>query len=143
MDEWVKFKKSFTQEQENAIWQYFIDHSRIESSTFMRITFGIRDVNDFWKRVHARYAGNYSRYNKLEKAQKQQKLAHAFNTLLSNYYTDLTSHIENHGTWYQKTILWLHQKTRTIVFGERPSTFQELKERIKTITTQKEGIEVA
>lgn len=127
MKDWIDFKKSFTQQQEDALWQYFIDHSILETSTFFRISFGVRDVDDFWKRVYARYTGEFSRYNKLEKAQKQQQTAHNFEIARNRKHAEITNRIDASGSLWERLILWLHRKTKVMIYGEKPHSFKELK----------------
>lgn len=73
MKEWIEFKRTFTQAQEDALWQYFIDHSVVQDNGYLGIMFYVRDVNDFWRRVHARHTGDFQRYSKLQKQFTQNK----------------------------------------------------------------------
>jgi hypothetical protein len=70
--EWFDFKKQFTEDQEIALWQYFIDHSNIEPNGYHRIGFHVKDMDDFWKRVFARYSGDFKRYEILRKEYKAE-----------------------------------------------------------------------
>lgn len=56
----------------DAIWQYFIDHSRLEPSGFVRINFGVEDEEDFWRRVQARKDGEFFR-NDVEKMENERE----------------------------------------------------------------------
>jgi hypothetical protein len=67
MNEWKDFKKSFTQRQEDSFWQYFIDHSTVEANGYYKILFHVKDIDDFWRRLYARYTGEFKRYDKLER----------------------------------------------------------------------------
>lgn len=73
MKDWIEFKRTFTKKQEDAIWQYFIDHSQVQDNSYLGILFYVRDVDDFWRRVHARYTGDFQRYNKFNKQFTQSK----------------------------------------------------------------------
>lgn len=66
--EWFDFKKTFTKEQEDAIWQYFIDHSAVQPNGNFRIYFHVKDVDDFWYRVFGRYTGDFVRYGERERS---------------------------------------------------------------------------
>ncbi len=67
MNDWTDFKKSFTSEQESALWQYFIDHSRIQPNGYVGILFYVKDMDDFWQRLYARYTGDFARYDVIKK----------------------------------------------------------------------------
>lgn len=115
MTDWTDFKRTFTQEQEDAIWQYFIDHSLIQDNGYFGIQFYIKDVDDFWRRVSARYYGDFTRYDVLEKeniAVKKQLIWEELKALRrSAKYSQKIN--QNHhfyrknGTPYQKFLLFL------------------------------------
>lgn len=71
-EEWYHFKKTFTQEQEDVLWQYFIDHSKIQPNGYLGIMFYIKDIDDFWRRLFARKNG-FARYEKVDKGIKIKK----------------------------------------------------------------------
>lgn len=60
---WVDFKRTFTQEQEDALWQYLMDHSRVEVNGYYGVQLYFRDKDDFWNRVHSRATGEFIRYD--------------------------------------------------------------------------------
>jgi len=105
MKDWIEFKKSFTQEQEDALWQYFIDHSRIQPNGYWWIMFYVRDIDDFWRRVYARYTGAIKRYDVKDKEDKQ-------NTVFSKGMIRKITYIRNHGTPYQKLVGWAYRYSR-------------------------------
>lgn len=71
-DDWITLKKTFTQAQEDALWQYFIDHSKIQPNGYLGILFYVKDVDDFWRRLFYRYSGEYTRYDIEEKTRNQE-----------------------------------------------------------------------
>lgn len=72
-DDWITLKKTFTQAQEDALWQYFIDHSQIQPNGYLGIQFYIKNVDDFWRRLYYRYSGEYIRYDIEEKERHQDE----------------------------------------------------------------------
>lgn len=72
-DDWTTLKKTFTKEQEEALWQYFIDHSKIQPNGYFGILFYVKNLDDFWKRLFYRYSGEYIRYDVEEKQRHQDE----------------------------------------------------------------------
>ena len=113
-DEWVDFKKTFTQKQEDAIWQYFIDHARVLRNGYFRIIFHVKDVDDFWQRLYTRYAGEFMRqkYEKLERASSKASFSLKIMNDRANMFGHICEHIDKQGTIVQKLLLWLYRRTR-------------------------------
>lgn len=118
MNDWTELKKSFTQEQENAIWQYFIDHSKLQPNGFLGIMFYVRDVDDFWKRIWFRYTGEYARYDKLEKADRQEKVGWAMAKKDARKKAEVIKKIDLGRNWWKKLILFIYRKSRDNLFKE-------------------------
>ncbi len=116
MKDWIDFKKSFTQKQEDALWQYFIDHSQIQSNGFYGIMFYIRDIDDFWKRLFARYNGDYARYDKLEKQHRNEMLFVHITHKKADRNGKISSKIDEGNNLYKKMILWIYRKSRDYLF---------------------------
>lgn len=116
MSDWTQFKKSFTQEQEDALWQYFIDHSRLQKNGYLGIMFYITDIDDFWRRVYARYTGDFQRYDKLEKREKQLNVACSIMLADARKKSEVVNRIMKNGTIKERALLWLYQKTRDSLF---------------------------
>lgn len=109
----VKFKNSFTEEQREAIWQYVIDHTKKPDDTgFFVSRLCFRDQDDMWKRIHARYIGDFSRYNKLERQEQANKTALSLMKKNADFFSKVTEQITNNGTFAQKLVLWIYRKTR-------------------------------
>lgn len=115
MSDWQNFKKSFTQKQEDAIWQYFIDHSKLELNGFWYIRFHVRDMDDFWKRLHARYTEAFRRYDKLEKAHQNEMLAVYMFKKSADKMGRKCEAIDKSKDYPAKIILWLYRKSREYV----------------------------
>ncbi len=115
--QWQDFKKTFTEKQEEAIWQYFLDHSRIQPNGFWGIMFYIRDIDDFWQRVYSRYSGNFQRYDKLNKEHTQQLQACFVAYGLHNKKDRLIKQINESGSVWQRTLLYVNKKTNKALFG--------------------------
>lgn len=105
MKDWTDFKKSFTQKQEDALWQYFIDHSKVQANGYFLIMFYCQNIDDFWRRLYARYTGDFHRY---EIEEKEVKLERAFGESMSLR----VQWIDEYGSLKQKINLWLFRKTR-------------------------------
>ena len=107
MKDWIEFKRTFTQKQEDALWQYFIDHSKVQDNSYLGIMFYVKDVNDFWRRVHARHTGAFQRYNKFQKQYTQGK-REAELTRVRNLYKTKKLH--------KKVAFWLYRKLYDYLF---------------------------
>ena len=104
-DDWTTLKKTFTKTQEDALWQYFIDHSRIQPNGYLGILFYVKNVDDFWRRLFYRSFGEYIRYDIEEKERYQDEQIARFlkykkrinetrvNKLLFIVYTRLHKHL--------------------------------------------------
>lgn len=112
----IKFVESFTKEQRDALWQYFIDHSKLQKNGYWGILFYIRDENDFWLRVHSRFTGEFSRYNKLEKARIQESIAYNIQKKMAHRNDRVCREIDGGSNYYRKFLLFLYRKTRDILF---------------------------
>lgn len=117
MNDWTEFKKSFTQEQEDAIWQWMIDHSKINKFGFFIINLSVKNVNDMWKRIFARYNGDFKRYEILEKQEKQQSVNLLITQKRMKHIADVSFSIDNGKNYYRKFLLWIHRKTRKLLFN--------------------------
>lgn len=123
MNDWRDFKKSFTQRQEDALWQYLVDHTNVEPNGYYRILFHVRDVDDFWRRVYARYTGDFKRYDKLEKQYQNEKLGiHIFKKMADRMNKNVTA-IAKRGTLFDKLILKLYRFSRKYIetYDDKPS----------------------
>lgn len=55
-----------------AIWQYFLDHSKIQKNGYWGIMFYVKGERDFWSRVQSRYLSEFKRYDAEEKNARQR-----------------------------------------------------------------------
>ena len=72
--DWAIWANEFTKDQEEAIWQFFIDHGHIEKSGIYTVRFPIRDMNDFFRRVFSRKTGDYKKYKREEREMRMEKV---------------------------------------------------------------------
>ncbi len=135
MSDWVHFKKSFTQQQEDAIWQYIIDHSKIQKNGYYGIMFYVRDLDDFWRRVAARFYGDYARYDKLKKAHAMANIEFNIMQRMARQWSNTVWYVDKHGTPFQKVCLWLNRKTRDYLKGLDKSEVQFKHESVRTGAT--------
>jgi hypothetical protein len=126
MTDWVDFKRSFSTEQENAIWQYLIDHSNIQPNGDWSIQFYVHDIDDFWKRVCSGANGTCRRYEQKDKKTKQlnrealmQEL-HMFRAV-ARKHTVIVDRITLQGSWKERLALRLHRLCRDYLFGNAHS----------------------
>lgn len=117
---WVEYKKQFTQEQEDSLWQYFIDHSRIQKNGYFGIMFYVRDVNDFWKRLHARASGNFIRYDKLKKATAMADIELNVMRGKARQWNEICVKVDKTGNRKAKIALFLNRKTRDYLHKSYP-----------------------
>lgn len=121
MNGWIDFKKSFTQKQEDALWQYFIDHSRVMSTGYLGVLFYVKNVDDFWRRVFARANGDFQRYEKEDKETRQLKYIKLIRELRAHreraeHISRRCNHIDSEGSLYEKLVLFLYRRTRKHLF---------------------------
>ena len=113
--DWIKFKKSFTEEQRDALWQYIIDHSMIQPNGYHGIQFYIRNEDDFWERVNSRYTLEYFRYNKLEKQNEAERQAERFAEKLGRNTTKKIQKIDEGNKLFDKIVLYIYRKSRDYI----------------------------
>lgn len=116
-NDWIEFKKSFTNEQDDALYQYFIDHSKIQKNGYLGIQFYIKDMDDFWRRVFARFNGDFKRYDKLEKSHKQEMNGWYMMKKEADRHRKICEEIKAERNKKRKLILWLYRKTRDYLFS--------------------------
>lgn len=114
----IEFKETFTREQQEALWQYFIDHSQIQKNGFYGIQFYIRDENDFYKRLLARYNGDFLRYTKLEKQHIVDSQTCVVAMSIARRNDKISRKIENGSNYINKFLLFLNRKIRRYLFGK-------------------------
>ena len=114
--QWTKFKMSFTEEQREAIWQYVIDHSQIQPNGYHGIQFYIRNQDDLWERLHARYTGQFNRYDKLEKQNQSDRQALVYANKMGYKNDKIAKEIKASGNLYKKLILFIYRKSRDYLF---------------------------
>lgn len=107
---------SFTEDQREAIWQYVIDHSQIQPNGYHGIQFYIRNQDDFWERVHARYTGQFSRYDKLEKQNLADIATLRYAEKIGRNVEKKIKEIEASRNLLNKLFLFLYRKTRNYLF---------------------------
>ena len=112
----ILFKETFTRKQQDALWQYFIDHSTIQKNGYYLILFYIRDENDFYKRLYARFTGNYQRYDKLEKQNENNKQYVFLQKKNADRKGRIVKEIDDGHNYYKKLILFIYRKTRGYLF---------------------------
>lgn len=115
---WVDLEKSFNEEQRDALWQYFVDHSLLQKNGYLGIQFYVKDMSDFWRRLYARYSGDYKRYDNLERKHKQGLMAIAFEKRLASVNNEKIKKIEGGRNVYKKLVLFLYRRCRDILFYE-------------------------
>lgn len=113
--DWIKFKKSFTEEQRDALWQYIIDHSMIQPNGYHGIQFYIRNEDDFWERVNSRYTLEFSRYNKLEKQNQVDRQALQFAEKMGRNTTKKIKDINDGKNVFKKLVLLIYRKSRDYI----------------------------
>lgn len=116
MKNWIEFKKSFTKEQEDAIWQYFLDHSKIERSGYWNIQFYARNVDDFWKRLFARYTGDFQRYDKLNKEHTQAIQSYHYMQWQAKRHHEIVGEIGLGNNYLKKLALFIYRRLRNYLF---------------------------
>lgn len=119
------FLETFTQKQRDAIWQFFLDHSRINKHGVWKINFHVRDARDFWRRLFYRYTGQFKRYE-VEKKLSTQARRDAITARERRHVKFLDRHsaktheritlIEKNGTLHEKFVLLLYRWSKKRLF---------------------------
>jgi hypothetical protein len=113
---WAKFRDSFTQEQQDALWQYFLDHARLQKNGYFLIFFYIKNIDDFFRRLHFRYNKEYIRYDRAER-EKEQATGDFFHMKNhSDNVSEKTQQIEQGKNIYKKFLLFVNKKIRKYLF---------------------------
>lgn len=117
----IQFDHDCSPKAKEAIWQYCLDHSKLQKNGYWGIMFYVKDEEDLWRRVVARHSGEFQRYNKLEKQSMQDtfwselyyfRKKSAKNSLISN-------RIDKSGSWWEKFLLYVNRKIRTYLFEKK------------------------
>jgi hypothetical protein len=112
MNDWTELKKSFTQRQEDALWQYFLDHSKIQKNGYIGVLFYIKNIDDFWRRLYARFTGEFKRYDKLERENQMANCALNVMKKMGNNLNKTMTIIKEKGTMFDKIILKCYKMSR-------------------------------
>lgn len=102
-----------------GIWQYIIDHSFVTHNGGRRVTFVIRDKENFWWRVRARMKGLYSAVNIDEEETMVDELrAHKRMKGFVTYENVRAHQIRQRGTWKEKIMLYAYGIIKQKLFNE-------------------------
>lgn len=103
-----------------AIWQYLIDHSQIQSNGYYGIQLYFLGQADFWRRVQSRMDG-FSRYKIKDKERRAE--SKQFDFLTFKFYEknakrngEIANRIDKSGTLKEKLMIWLYRKTKKYLF---------------------------
>jgi len=135
----------------NAIWQFLIDHSRVENNGLLYIGIHVKDKRDFENRVLARKKYGYLN-NDVEYTYKKQR--ELFRRILESYYRKeektkryerVVKRIKKQGSLKDKVVLFLYRKTKKILFDDCAKVEikwkQNLKNRIKASHKETKRVE--
>lgn len=105
-----------------AIWQYFLDHSKLQKNGYWGIAFYTKGERDFWQRVQARYLKEFIRYNAEEKNIKQKAKFDALDREREESQKwNKKVLIAKNGTITNRFILWTYKKCREHIQSLHPS----------------------
>jgi len=119
LNSWRDFSETFTEDQRKALWQYLIDHSRIQNNGYLGIMFYVKDMDDFWRRVYARYNGDFKRYDILEKGDRMAKTSFAVQQKIATKRSKIIGQIIKNGSFSKKIAFFFYRKLKKYIFGER------------------------
>ncbi len=101
---------------DDAVWQYILDHANPSPSGHMRVSFFLKDRNEWDRRINARRNGVYRRSEfDMEKDWKSFENAHTAFVVHRNMQAEFNrrvSSIDNNGSVIEKGKLWLFRKLR-------------------------------
>lgn len=105
---------------DHALWQYMLDHSRIQPNGYHGIQLYFKDKSDFWRRVQARYDG-FKRYDIEEKEKVAAKKQVEWDTFwvmkrIAERNGKTAKRIDKQGSLKEKATLWLYRKTKKKIF---------------------------
>lgn len=114
----IKFENQITESGRDAIWQYMLDHSKLQKNGYWGIMFYVKDEEDLWRRVSSRYYGDFQRYDKLEKESKMNKFWDELRILrkMSDRHSKIAKEIDRGNNIVRKIILFTYRKTRIYLF---------------------------
>lgn len=112
MNDWKEFKKTFTQKQEDAIWQYMIDHSTVEKNGYYRIFFHVKNVDDLWRRMFARFSGDFKRYEKAEKEYQATVYANKLIEKSDRHLCQVVNKFDKGNNLWDKIVLKVYRLSR-------------------------------
>jgi len=115
---WIK--NSLSEDVRKALWQYFIDHSKIQRNGYMGILFYIQDEDDFWRRVEYRYTGDFVRYDAAEIEAEAERKSYEIIMFreMARRNSDICKAIDSGENVWKRVILWLYRKSRKYLFGD-------------------------
>ena len=96
-----------------ALWQYFIDHSKIQQNGYYGILFYTKDEDDFWRRVEFRYRGDYKRYDVEERG-----AVHRAKDNRAVRVSKVIYDIEHNGGLWKRCLLGLYRAAKFRLFGD-------------------------
>lgn len=109
------------EETRKAIWQYIIDHSKVQKNGYLGVQLYIMDEEDLWKRVQARRDGEFRRYREEEKKIKQQNNIkyyeyYLYNKRRSDKINKKVQRILKNGSVIEKILYFAYRFSRDRLF---------------------------
>ncbi len=92
-----------------AVWQYLLDHSKVQPNGYLGFLFYVRDEKDLWRRIKYRQITGFQRYSPDEKIMRQESARKVW-----DYYR-----------WNKRRAELFH--TRTLEILDTGSTIEKLK----------------
>lgn len=108
-------------ELKQAIWQYMLDHSRIQPNGYYGILIYCKDKDDFWRRIKARQEG-FKRYDEKDKEAAvlwKLKIYGQYNSykLHNEKMSARVKEIKEGRNYYKKTLLFLNKHIQKYLFS--------------------------
>lgn len=115
--------KNLDQEVRNAIWQYFLDHSKRQRNGYYGFLFYVKDENDFWDRVEYRYTGGFIRNKMSDEEFEKSRNNNIFSELyyfkrIAKKHNEVVQKIKLENNFYKKIILFFYRKSRNYLFND-------------------------
>lgn len=109
------------EETRKAIWQYVIDHAKVQKNGYLGIQFYVMNEEDFWARVQARRDGEFHRYEESDKLTRQQNNIRYYEYYLYNKHRSdkinkKVQYILKKGTLFERFLYLIYKLSRNKLF---------------------------
>lgn len=112
-----------------ALYQFLIDHSRLQPDGYFRVLFYFKTPDELYKRIEARALGQFKRYDIEQKERSSEAVAKDFARLKwhdrrNEFMNQRIKEIES-GNFWDRLLLFFYRKIRNKLFGKINKSIEE------------------